>query len=244
MGLFAYIEILAYLCKKNTGMFIVLEGLDGAGKSTQAALLCEYLAARRHETKFMHFPRFDRPVFGELAAKFLRGDFGDAAAVNPYLVALLYAGNRYDAAPTIREWIGGGFSVVLDRYVYSNIAYQCAKLHDPAEQRTLRQWIWNMEYDYFAIPQPDITVFLDVPLQHVEEKLAEVRDGDDRLYLQGKKDIHESSIPLQHKVRGIYLEQAALDPKFHIIDCAAPAGGILPPPQIFEKMIKSVKCDV
>ncbi|MDR3132604.1 MAG: dTMP kinase [Prevotellaceae bacterium] len=217
-------------------MFIVLEGLDGAGKSTQAALLREYMATLRHETKFMHFPRFDRPVFGELAAKFLRGDFGEAAEVNPYLVALLYAGNRYDAAPVIRTWIDGGFSVVLDRYVYSNIAYQCAKLDDPAAQRALRQWIWNMEYDYFAIPLPDLTLFLDVPLQHVEKKLAEERDGDDRLYLQGKKDIHESSIPLQQKVRRIYLEQAAIDPAFHIIKCAGEKDGILPPEQIFDKV--------
>ncbi|MDR3351162.1 MAG: thymidylate kinase [Prevotellaceae bacterium] len=217
-------------------MFIVLEGLDGAGKSTQAALLREHLASLRHETEFMHFPRFDRPVFGELAARFLRGDFGAVEAVNPYLVALLYAGNRFDAAPTLRRWIDAGVSVVLDRYVYSNIAYQCAKLDDPAGQRALRQWIWHMEYGYFAIPQPDLTVFLDVPLQHVEKKLAETRDGDDRLYLQGKKDIHESDLPLQHKVRRIYLEQAALDANFHIIDCAATAGGILPPQEIFEKL--------
>jgi dTMP kinase len=232
--------IVERLCNKNKqrGMFIVLEGLDGAGKSTQAALLSDYLTTQQHETKFMHFPRFDRPVFGELTAKFLRGDFGEVMAVDPYLVALLYAGNRYDAAQTIRTWIDSGFSVVLDRYVYSNIAYQCAKLDDPAAQRALRQWIWNMEYDYFAIPQPDVTIFLDVPLQHVEKKLAEVRDGDDRLYLQGKKDIHESSIALQHQVRSIYLEQAALDPKFHIIDCAATGGNgdILSPQQIFEKL--------
>jgi dTMP kinase len=220
-------------------MFIVLEGLDGAGKSTQAALLRDCMAARRSETKFMHFPRFDRPVFGELIAKFLRGDFGEAEAVNPYLAGLLYAGDRYDAAAAIRAWMDGGYSVVLDRYVYSNIAYQCAKLSNPAEQRALREWIWKMEYEYFAIPQPDLTLFLDVPLHYVEKKLAEERDGDDRLYLQGKKDIHESSMSLQQNVRRIYLAQEALDPKFKVIDCAA-GDDILAPQQIFEKLCTQI----
>jgi dTMP kinase len=216
-------------------ILIVLEGLDGAGKSTQAALLRDYMATRHVETKFLHFPRFDRPVFGELIAKFLRGDFGEASAVNPYLVGLLYAGDRHDAAPVIREWLAGGYCVLLDRYVYSNIAYQCAKLADPEAQRTLREWIWEMEYRYFGIPQPDLTVFLDVPLAHVEKKLTEVRAGDDRAYLQGKQDIHESSMLLQQNVRKIYLSQAAIDPAFKVIDCAA-GDTMLAPSQIFAKL--------
>ncbi|MDR0728731.1 MAG: dTMP kinase [Prevotellaceae bacterium] len=217
-------------------MLFVLEGLDGAGKSTQAAMLSDYLAkAWKVRTKLQHFPRFDTPVYGELIAKFLRGDFGDINTVQPYLVALLFAADRHNAAETIRKWIAGGYCVMVDRYVYSNIAYQCAKLDDADERHALRQFILDMEYRHFGIPKPRLSIFLDVPLTHVAEKLCEERAGDDRVYLQGKKDIHETSMELQRKVRQIYLEQAALDPTFKVIDCAD-GDRMLAPEQIFEQL--------
>ncbi len=215
-------------------MFIVLEGLDGAGKSTQLKLLQDYLAKNKLLSEFLHFPRFDAPVFGELIAKFLRGDLGDVNTVNPYVVGLLYAGDRKDAATTIRNWMAEGKCVLVDRYVYSNIAYQCAKL--PAEERqALRQWILQMEYEYFGIPQPDLTLFLDVPLAHVAQKLSEIRQGEDRSYLQGKKDIHEASLSLQEQVRAVYLEQPTQDNSFHIITCGN-GHKMLPAQEIFQKI--------
>jgi len=152
-------------------MFIVLEGLDGAGKSTQLRLLQDFFTKNNIQSEFLHFPRFDAPVFGELIAKFLRGDLGDVQTVDPYLVGLLYAGDRNDAAITIRNWLKNKKYVLVDRYVYSNIAYQCAKL-PPTERKALRKWILQMEYEYFGIPQPDLTLFLDVPLSHVAQKLT------------------------------------------------------------------------
>ena len=101
-------------------MFIVLEGLDGAGKSTQIRMLRQLLAERGVESEYVHFPRFDAPVYGELIARFLRGEFGGVNEVDPYLVALLFAGDRAAAGPQIRAWIAEGKAVVLDRYVYSN----------------------------------------------------------------------------------------------------------------------------
>ena len=105
---------------------IVLEGLDGAGKSTQIDLLQQLLASRGLRYEYLHFPRFDAPIYGELIARFLRGELGAVDAVDPYVVALLYAGDRADAAPVIRRWLDEGKFVILDRYVYSNVAYQCA----------------------------------------------------------------------------------------------------------------------
>jgi dTMP kinase len=220
-------------------MFIALEGLDGAGKSTQLKLLCDFLAGKGKQVKYLHFPRFDAPVFGEMIAKFLRGDLGDVHAVNPYVVALLFAGDRHAAATTLRQWMAGGYAVVVDRYVYSNIGYQCAKLHTAEEKQTLREWILHLEYDYFNIPKPDVTLFLDVPLSHVEQKLEEQREGDDRAYLQGKKDIHEASLSLQEQVRAVYLEQPAHDATFHVIDCGS-GGKIFPAATIFEKITATI----
>jgi dTMP kinase len=215
-------------------MFIVLEGLDGAGKSTQMRLLQSFLSKHNVQSEWLHFPRFDAPVFGELIAKFLRGDFGNIQTVDPYIVGLLFAGDRSNAAPLIRNWLKEGKCVLLDRYVYSNVAYQCAKL-PTAERQALRQWILQMEYEYFGIPQPDLTLFLDVPLSHVAEKLSGDREGEDRNYLQGKKDIHESSLSLQEQVRAVYLEQPAHDNKFYVIDCSNGLN-ILPAQIIFKKI--------
>ena len=94
---------------------IVLEGLDGAGKSTQIDLLQQLLASRGLRYEYLHFPRFDAPIYGELIARFLRGELGAVDAVDPYVVALLYAGDRADAAPVIRRWLDEGKFVILDR---------------------------------------------------------------------------------------------------------------------------------
>ncbi|MBQ5654419.1 MAG: thymidylate kinase, partial [Alistipes sp.] len=173
-------------------MLIVLEGLDGAGKSTQIKKLTALFEARGAECAYLHFPRFDAPIYGDLIARFLRGEFGSADAVNPYLVALIYAGDRAEAAAEIRRWLDEGKVVILDRYLYSNIGYQCAKLPQGEERERLMEWIFNLEYNHFGIPRPDLSLFLDVPFAFTERKLTEQRAGDDRDYLQGGSDIHEA----------------------------------------------------
>ena len=120
----------------------VIEGVDGSGKSTQLKLLSEFLTKKGYNCEFLHFPRTDAPYFGELIARFLRGEFGSLNEVDPYLVAMLYAGDRKDASEIIqRTGLINGKIVLLDRYTYSNIAYQCAKLDDRIEQDKLMKWI-------------------------------------------------------------------------------------------------------
>ena len=220
-------------------MLIVLEGLDGAGKSTQVARLKEYILARCGDLEYIHFPRYDAPVYGELIGTFLRGGFGDIDAVHPQLVALLYAEDRHGAAPQMKAALAAGRPVLLDRYVYSNVAYQCAKIHDPEARETLREWILNTEFGAFDLPRPDLNLFLDVPLSFVESKLSAHRRGSDRSYLGGGSDIHEASISFQQAVREVYVRQASLDPKFIRIDCSDAAGAMLPPDDIFAR-IRSV----
>lgn len=221
-------------------MFIVLEGLDGAGKSTQITKLRDMFRAQGVESEYLHFPRFDAPIYGELIARFLRGDLGSVESVNPYLVALLYAGDRADAATTIRQWLGEGKVVIVDRYVYSNIGYQCAKIADSTERNRLREWILHTEFEEFGIPKPNLSLFLDVPFAFTERKLSEVREGEDREYLQGGKDIHEASLDLQRRVREVYLESATMDDELKVVNCSTEEGGMASPEAIFERIMERV----
>lgn len=221
-------------------MLIVLEGLDGAGKSTQVKRLREYLTERCGSLEYIHFPRYEAPVYGDLISRFLRGDFGSNEAVHPQLVALLFAEDRHGAAPVMRKALEEGKTVLLDRYVYSNIAYQCAKLQDLQERRKLRDWIFNTEYGDFELPEPDLNLFLDVPIGFVEQSLNRQREGQDRNYLSGAQDIHEASIAFQKAVRDMYVAETARDPKFRRIDCSGPGGEMLPPDTIFDMVRAAV----
>ena len=217
-------------------MFIVLEGLDGAGKSTQITKLRSMFERKGIESEYLHFPRFDAPVYGDLIARFLRGDLGLLEQVNPYLVALIYAGDRADAATMIRQWLDAGKVVILDRYVYSNVGYQCAKLEAGEERDRLMQWILELEFGYNHIPKPDLSLFLDVPFSFTERKLSEQREGEDRDYLQGSKDIHEASLTLQQRVREVYLSCAARDEALRVVDCSNAEGTMEHPDGIFARI--------
>ena len=221
-------------------MLVVLEGLDGAGKSTQVKRLRAYLEKMCPELEYVHFPRYDAPVYGDLISRFLRGDFGSNETVHPQLVALLFAEDRHGAAPQMKATLARGGSVLLDRYVYSNIAYQCAKLSDPTERENLRKWILTTEYSDFGLPKPDLNIFLDVPIAFVESRLESARTGSDREYLHGSQDIHEADIEFQKQVQAIYRRQVDLDPNFIRIDCSDEAREMLPPDRIFEKVKKVI----
>ena len=225
-------------------MFIVLEGVDGCGKSTQIAKLREMFAQMGVESEYLHFPRFDAPYFGEMIARFLRGELGSIEQVDPYVVALLYAEDRRDAASMIQGWLDQGKVVIVDRYVYSNVGYQCAKLGDEAEREKLRKWILSLEYDYFAIPKPDVSLFLDVPFAFTERKLAEQRVGDDRDYLNGKQDIHEQSMDLQRAVRQVYIDASNYDEDMYVVDCTTAQGEMATPEEIFGRIMQVVKTKI
>lgn len=217
--------------------FIVIEGLDGSGKSTQIEMLQNYLADQQIKYKYLHFPRLDKPPFGELVSKFLRGEFGSLEQVHPYLVALIYAEDRNDAKEMINQWLAEGNLVVIDRYVHSNIAYQCPKVKDEAETDKLKNWILDLEFNYFRIPRPNLNIFLDVPFAFTEKKLTDERNGEDRTYLQGSKDIHESDLDFQKRVKEIYIASARNDSNFRTIKCSNDGVTILPPEEIFSRII-------
>ena len=208
--------------------FIAIEGLDGSGKSTQINLLMQYMEGRGIKTKFVHFPRHNQGIFGELISRFLRGGFGSVDAVHPQLVALLFAEDRKEFAATINGWLAEGYLVLVDRYVLSNIAFQCAKLKDEAEKEALKNWINDFEYNYNNIPKPNRSFYLEVPFEFTLQSLQKRRQNNNRTYLAGQEDLHENDTTLQLAVKQEYGHLLATDKSITCINCQSEADGMRP----------------
>ncbi|MEA3448015.1 MAG: dTMP kinase [Bacteroidota bacterium] len=222
--------------------FLVIEGLDGAGKSTQVRMLKNWFSEQGIPFEYIHFPRVDSPVFGDLVGRYLRGDLGKIEDVNPYLVALLFAGDQKDASSQIHQWLKESKYVLVDRYVYSNIAYQCAKFKTEKERNNLLHWILKTEFDHFHIPEPDVSIYLDVPHDFVKSQLMDKqRVGSERDYLKGKDDIHEANIDYQLEVRKIYEMMIKEKIGLEALNCEDKMGKMLPAEVIFEKLIDLLK---
>jgi dTMP kinase len=227
-----------------TGKLIVMEGLDGSGKSTQIELLKSAFDAKGIPCRYIHFPMLNQGIYGELIAEFLRGEYGSIKNVAPKLVALLFANDRQEHIHRITEWLNGGFFVLADRYVNSNIAFQCAKIANQAEKKKLKKWIWEFEYNRNQLPLPFVSFFLDVPFEFISGSLSVERKGNERKYLKGKRDIHEESLVLQKNVYQEYKQLLREQNDFVRIDCAMPLpakGGTIADPNYIHELIM---CDL
>ncbi|MDR0831155.1 MAG: dTMP kinase [Prevotellaceae bacterium] len=212
-----------------TGKLIVIEGLDGAGKSTQIELLKAAFEKQGIKYKYVHFPMLSKGVYGELIAEFLRGEYGSVENVHPKLVALLFANDRKEHIDKIINWLEDGHIVLADRYVNSNIAFQCAKTQDINQKEKLKKWILNFEYNYNKLPKPFKSFFLNVSFDCIVKSLSKNRTGADRDYLKGKQDIHEKSLSLQEQVYSEYKKMIQEQSNFINIDCCDDNNNLLEP---------------
>lgn len=218
---------------------IAVEGADAVGKSTQVKLLADFLAERAVRSgvslRGMHLPRLEGGRFSLLLQKFLKGEFASGGNVDPQLVALLFACDRFDVRPRLEEWLGQGDIVLMDRYVASNVAYQCAKLADGLAQRKLRGWIEELEYGAFGLPHADVTLCFDAPLSFSLAQIAVRRNHG-----VCTDDVHEMDVELQRGVRRMYGEIAESDPNFYVVRCGEEGAGDMytmrDPEEIFEEV--------
>jgi len=217
--------------------FIVIEGLDGSGKSTQINLLRKYLSKENIKSILFHYPRLDSKPYGYLISKFLRGEFGSIETVDPYLVSVLFAGDRKDNDTKIRQFIKKDYFVICDRYIYSNIAFQCAKLAHQDQKNQLKEWILEFEYEYNNIIRPSLSIYLNLPFHFVKNNLSSKRTGEDRYYLNGKKDIHENDLILQKNVHFEYEKLISEKKDIVTLDCFF-GDEILSPEAIHNKVIE------
>lgn len=208
---------------------IVLEGCDSTGKSTQTQLITKYLQKNNYKYEYLHFPIYGNNEASVVVAAYLRGEFGENDKVNPIFVANIYAMDRFLYLPELQKKLNDNDVVLLDRYVFSNMAYQGAKYNTETQSKIMRDWIYQFEFEFLQLPQPDLNIFLDVPIEIIEKRLNTEREGEDRKYLNGKSDIHEKGIEYQRKVRENYLSLTEYN-NFKVIET-----GDLLPEEIFKK---------
>jgi len=178
------------------GRFIIIEGVDGSGKKTQTDLLIKRLRKDAQRVKTIDFPQYDNNFFGKLIGECLAGKHGDFTKLDPKIASVLYAADRFESSEKIKKWLKAGNIVIADRYANSNQIHQGGKISDSRKRREFLEWLDEMEFDIFKIPKPDAIVYLNVPLR-LSLQLLENSDAKKRkVYLNGKKDAHESD--LQH----------------------------------------------
>ncbi len=185
-------------------MLVAIEGIDGAGKGTQAARVAERAAAQGRRVVSFSFPLYDGNPFSRAVADYLNGEFGAAEEVHPELAALLYAGDRFHARPQLVAALAAADLVVCDRYVASNAAHQGAKLAGEARRRLL-EWLEEVEFGEFALPRPQLVVLLDAPVALARELVGRKAA---RGYTTLEADIHESDAEHSNATREVYLELA------------------------------------
>ncbi|MBQ8202654.1 MAG: deoxynucleoside kinase [Clostridia bacterium] len=178
------------------GKLIVIEGLDGCGKSTQLELLPKALKEKGIECKSVSFPQYESDS-SALVKMYLAGKFGDKPSdVNAYAASVFYTVDRYASyKENWGEFYEKGGTVVSGRYTTSNAIHQTSKL--PREQwEDFLNWLYDFEYNKIGIPKPDKVIFLDMPVEVSQKLLSNRYEGD-----EDKKDIHESDIEYLNNCR-------------------------------------------
>ena len=179
-----------------SGKLIVVEGLDGSGKATQAGLLAEALRAQGKSVRKVSFPVYDSDS-SALVRMYLRGDFGKKPGdVNAYAASTFYAVDRF--ASYMADWgpfYETGGIVIADRYTTSNAIHQCSKLPEDKWDVFL-DWLFTFEYALLGIPTPDQVIYLQGDVT-VSQKLMTGRYHGD----ESKKDIHEKDLDYMNRSR-------------------------------------------
>ena len=172
------------------------------------------MMSKGHKSALLSFPRYQQTMFGQKVGDFLNGRFGTLDSVHPLLVSLLFAGDRFESRELIQAAIANHDVVICDRYVASNVAHQGAKASG-IERKELIDWIQHLEYSIYKLPRADLTLFLDVDVEHAQKLIAAKSRRD---YTEKAADLQEADANYLRRVREVYLELSS-GPQWKRIPC-------------------------
>jgi len=207
----------------SKGVFIVIDGSDGSGKSTQYAKLCDRLKAEGVELETIKFPQYNQPS-AYFVEQYLQGQYGQADDVPAKRASVFYAMDRYAAAAHIRQQLERGVAVIVDRYVAANMGHQGAKMPDGDTRTEFFSWLDDFEFNLMGIPRPDVNIVLSVSDEQAARNMAKRSAESDHA-----SDIHEANPDFLRRSAEVYREICQLFPdQYHRIDCMQDAEHMLP----------------
>jgi dTMP kinase len=223
--------------RRALGRLVAIEGIDGSGKRTQMDLLHGVIAAGEggQSVYSTAFPQYDS-WFGKMVGQFLNGDFGPLDSVDPHFTALLYAGDRFEFKPRLESALQAGKTVLVDRYIGSNLAHQTARVA-PEKRAEFRRWIEHLEYGIYDLPREDLILYLRVPPREAQKLVAK---KSARTYTTAKQDILEASLRHLEQAADMY-DLLALQAPWVTIECFdAVRGAMRSPKEIAQDVLASV----
>jgi dTMP kinase len=189
------------------GKLIIIEGTDCSGKETQTNALFDRLNKENIVTKKFGFPWYDSPTGKIIGGPFLgkkeicEGWFPEEAPnVDANVASLYYAADRKYNIHKVEAELASGNNVILDRYTYSNMAHQGGKIFESEKRYVMYQWLEKLEFDFLALPKPDICIFLHMPYE-ATKILKQAREE--------KPDQNESDEAYMKNAEKAYIEVAA-----------------------------------
>jgi dTMP kinase len=195
-------------------MLIAIEGIDGAGKRTLSTHLAQILEQEGRDPIVISFPRYGKSVISGAISSMLAAPWGQVGAIRPEATAALFATERFEVRDDIARWLDSGKTVITDRYIFSNIAYQGARLPEFERDRFI-EWIIDLEVTRFQAPKPSVAIYLDIPVSEAQRRVS-MRTLDDRPY---GGDAYESNEGLLKQARALFAklaEDGLLCPWLHV----------------------------
>ena len=184
------------------GKIITIEGTDCSGKETQSKMLIEKLSSLGYKVKMLSMPFYDSPtgkiIAGPYLAKFGEGYFEEGATkVSPYVASLYYTADRAYNKERLLKVLAENDFVILDRYMFSNLAHQGSKIEDKKEREKFLDFMDKLELEMLKLPKSDFTFFLHMPTEVAIEL---------RKHRQEKADQHEKDVEHLKKAENMYIE--------------------------------------
>ena len=186
---------------KKKGKLIVIDGVDGSGKTTQLALLATRLKKEGYMVKTVDFPEYSDNFFGQFIGHCLTEQYFNWLKVHPKIASVIYAADRFESKEKIEDWLKKGYIVLANRYVSANQIHQGGKIASPQKRAAFIKWLDEMEYQVFKIPRPNVILYLSLPVPIILNLIKERDYESKRQYLKKGTDLHENNLDFLNNYR-------------------------------------------